>query len=107
MQLFSSNDKKKSSNSNANQEYVEGRISGFKVAIVSTRESIVDSIKSILYLYNVLSIEEISLKIDDINENPRWGEFDVFIIDINNNQNAEEISAIVNRYIPIKALENN
>ena len=72
MQLFSSNDKKKSSNNNAaNQEYVEGRISGFKVAIVSTRESIIDGIKSILYLYNVLSIEVISLEIDDINENPR------------------------------------
>ena len=104
MQLFSSNDKKKSSNNNAtNQEYVEGRISGFKVAIVSTRESIIDGIKSILYLYNVLSIEVISLEIDDINENPRWSEFDIFIIDINNNQNAEEISAIINRYIPIKA----
>lgn len=102
MQLFNSSNKKTTSKSDSNQEIIEGHISGFRVVILSTRQPVIDNIKSILYLYNVLSIEILSLKIDDIDENPRWSEFDVFIIDINDHSDAEKISSQINRFIPIK-----
>lgn len=103
MQLFSSNNKKTSSNNEVKQDIVEGQISAYKVVIISTRQSIVDDVRSILYLYNVLSIEVLSLEIEDIDESPKWSEFDVFIIDINNKGDVEKISTLINRFIPIKA----
>lgn len=103
MQLFSSNNKKTSSNNEIKQDIVEGQISAYRVVIISTRQSVIDNVRSILYLYNVLSIEVLSLEIEEIDENPKWSEFDVFIIDINNRGDVEKISAQINRFIPIKA----
>lgn len=103
MQLFSSNNKKTSSDKEVKQDIVEGQISAYRVLIMSTRQSVIDDVRSILYLYNVLSIEVLSLEIEDIDENPKWGEFDIFIIDIKDNDNIENISTQINRFIPIKA----
>ena len=103
MQLFGSNSKKTSSDKEVKQDIVEGQISAYRVIIMSTRQSIIDDVRSILYLYNVLSIEVLSLEIEDIDENPKWSEFDIFVIDIKNNDNIEKISTQINRFIPIKA----
>lgn len=104
MQLFGNNNQKeKKALADNKKEIVEGQISRFSVVIVSTRKSIIDNVRSILFLYNVLSIEIVALEFEDIKEDPRWSEFDVFIIDIDKNDNAEEISGNINRYLPIEA----
>lgn len=105
MQLFGNNNQKekKALAADNKKEIVEGQISRFSVVIVSTRKSIIDNVRSILFLYNVLSIEIVALEFEDIKEDPRWSEFDVFIIDIDKNDNAEEISGNINRYLPIEA----
>lgn len=104
MQLFGNNNQKeKKALADNKKEIVEGQISRFSVVIVSTRKSIIDNVRSILFLYNVLSIEIVELEFEDIKEDPRWSEFDVFIIDIDKNDNAEEISGNINRYLPIEA----
>jgi|GEM_PF-4756591 len=104
MQLFgNTNNKNKKNTPAANREFIEGRISGFTVAIVSTRTDVVDQIRSILFLYNVLSIEVLLLEYDEIKEDPRWSEFDIFIIDIGHHNDAEKISENINRCIPIKS----
>ncbi|WP_392552780.1 hypothetical protein RHO14_02635 [Orbus wheelerorum] len=105
MQLFSNNNQKnkKTPNNNASQDFIEGRISSFSIAIISTNKQLIDNIRSILFLYNVLSIEVFLLGLDEIKEDTRWTDFDIFIIDINNEYDAEKISANINRFIPIKS----
>lgn len=102
MQLFSNN-KNKDDKSDNNQEFVSGRISSLSVAIMSNNQALIDDIRAILFLYNVLRIEVLPLEFDEIKEDTRWSEFDIFIIDIRNARDAEEISSTINRYIPIKA----
>lgn len=105
MQLFGNNGQKnkKTITGTASREFIEGRISGYSVAVISTRANFIKSIRSILFLYNILNIEIIQLDFDEVTESVRWNAFDIFIIDIGNKSDAERIAEDVNRYIPIRA----
>ncbi|WP_392560895.1 hypothetical protein RHO12_06730 [Orbus sturtevantii] len=105
MQLFSKNNQKNTiiSADNASQDFIEGKISSFSVAIISTNKQLIDNIRAILFLYNVLSIEVFSLDLNGIKEDTRWRDFDIFIIDIAQEKDAEKIAADINRFIPIRS----
>ena len=103
MQLFG-NKKDTDTSSNApSQEFVVGRISGYKVAIVSKRVELIEKVRSVLFLYNILGMEIISLTLPELKETPNWNQFDAIIIDIQNEDDAEQISENINRCIPIQA----
>ncbi|NUF48518.1 hypothetical protein [Gilliamella sp. ESL0250] len=101
MQLFG-NKKDKDISKELSQEFVVGRISGFHVAILSKRSELIENIRSILFLYNVLSMEIISLDLSELKEEPRWNKYDAIILDIQDEDDAELLSENVNRCIPIK-----
>lgn len=105
MQLFgnSGQKNKKVTAATASREFIEGRISGFYVAVISTRAHIIENVRSILFLYNILNIEVIQLSFDEVKESSRWNAFDIFIIDIGDRTDSEKIAEDVNRYIPIRA----
>ncbi|OCG37560.1 hypothetical protein A9G29_11390 [Gilliamella sp. Fer2-1] len=102
MQLFG-NKKDTNESNDSSQEFVVGRISGFQVAILSKRSELIEKIRSVLFLYNVLSMEVISLELSELKEDPRWNQYDVVILDIKNEDDAELLSENINRCIPIKA----
>lgn len=105
MQLFG-NDNKKEKNLLTEQptkDFVIGRISGFRVVIVSQRVPLIDKIREILFLYNVLTIEVLKLSLSDLKESTSWSQFDIVILDIQDENNAEYLSEMVNRYLPIQA----
>lgn len=104
MQLFGNNQSKENNLANElSQEFVVGRISGFQVAILSKRSDLIDKIRSILFLYNVLSIEVMALELSALKEDPIWNKFDAIILDISDLDDAELLSENINRYIPIKS----
>lgn len=102
MQLFG-NKKDIDISKGTSQEFVAGRITGFHIAILSKRSELIENIRSILFLYNVLSIETISLDLSELKEEPHWNQYDAIIIDIKEENDAELLSETINRYIPIKA----
>ncbi|OCG12202.1 hypothetical protein A9G24_08745 [Gilliamella sp. App6-5] len=102
MQLFG-NKKDKDISKDPSQEFVVGRISGFQVAILSKRSELVENIRSVLFLYNVLGMEIIPLDLSELKEEPRWNKYDAIILDIKDENDAERLSENVNRCIPIKA----
>ncbi|MWP62649.1 hypothetical protein [Gilliamella sp. Pas-s25] len=102
MQLFG-NKKDKDISKDPSQEFVAGRISGFHVAILSKRSELIENIRSVLFLYNVLGMEIISLDLSELKEESRWNKYDAIILDINDEDDAELLSENVNRCIPIKA----
>ena len=103
MQLFGNKQDTDSSANTASQEYVVGRISGYKVAIVSKRTELIEKVRSVLFLYNILGMEIISLALSELKETPNWNQFDAIIVDIENADDAEQISETINRCIPIQA----
>ena len=103
MQLFGNKKDTDSSANTASQEYVVGRISGYKVAIVSKRTELIEKVRSVLFLYNILGMEIISLALSELKETPSWNQFDAIIVDIQNADDAEQISENINRCIPIQA----
>ncbi|WP_392564693.1 hypothetical protein RHO13_04545 [Orbus wheelerorum] len=103
MQLFSTNKNNTKLFTNNNQGFIDGKLSSLRIAIVSTNTQLINDIRAILFLYNALSIEVLSLEFDDMSENNQWVNFDIFIIDIKKTHDAEKISTTINRFIPIKA----
>ena len=103
MQLFGNKQDTDSSSNSPSQEYVVGRISGYKVAIVSKRTELIEKVRSVLFLYNILGMEIISLALSELKETPNWNQFDAIIVDIENADDAEQISETINRCIPIQA----
>jgi len=103
MQLFGNIKETDTSTNTSSQEYVVGRISGYKVAIVSKRTELIEKVRSVLFLYNILGMEIISLALAELKETPSWNQFDAIIVDIQNADDAEQISENINRCIPIQA----
>ncbi|RKS87859.1 Flp pilus assembly CpaE family ATPase [Orbus hercynius] len=105
MQLFGHSNSKKDSHllAEPTQEFVVGRISGFSVGIFSERNALIDEIRAILFLYNVLTIEVIPLTLPELTENAAWNKFDIIIFDIEDEDDAEKLSEMVNRCFPIQA----
>ena len=103
MQLFGNKQDTDASANSPSQEYVVGRISGYKVAIVSKRTELIEKVRSVLFLYNILGMEIISLTLSELTETPSWNKFDAIIVDIQNADDAEQISENINRCIPIQA----
>ena len=102
MQLFGNDNKKDTASPlEPTQEFIVGRISGFHVAILSKRADLVDKIRSILFLYNILSIDIIPLELSELKEDTSWRKFDAIIFDIADESDAEQLSETINRYIPI------
>jgi len=101
MQLFG-NKKGATSTDVPSKEFVIGRISGYKVAIVGKRIELIEKIRSVMFLYNILGMEVISLSLHELNETPSWNQFDVIILDIQNEDDADQISETINRCIPIQ-----
>ncbi|MWN89514.1 hypothetical protein GQ597_02135 [Gilliamella sp. Pra-s65] len=102
MQLFG-NKKDKDILKGQSQEFVVGRISGFQVAILSKRTELVESIRSVLFLYNVLGMEIFSLDLSDLKEDSCWNKYDAIILDIKDEDDAELLSENINRFFPIQA----
>ncbi|WP_141671943.1 hypothetical protein, partial [Gilliamella sp. Fer4-1] len=102
MQLFG-NKKDTNGSNDSSQEFVVGRISGFQVAILSKRSELIEKIRSVLFLYNVLSMEVIPLELSELKEDPRWNKYEVVILDIKDEDDAELLSENINRCIPIQA----
>jgi pilus assembly protein CpaE len=102
MQLFG-NKKDSNGSKDSSQEFVMGRISGFRVAILSKRNELIEKIRSVLSLYNVLGMEVISLELSELKEDPSWNKYDVIILDIKDEGDAELLSENINRCIPIQA----
>jgi pilus assembly protein CpaE len=102
MQLFG-NKKDLNESKDSSQEFVVGRISGFQVAILSKRSELIEKIRSVLFLYNVLGMEVIPLELSELKEDPCWSNYDVVILDIKDEDDAELLSENVNRCIPIQA----
>ena len=103
MQLFGNKKDTATSTNTPSQEFVVGRISGYKVAIVGKRIELIEKIRSVLFLYNILGMEIISLSLYELKEAPNWNQFDAIILDIQNEDDAEQISETINRCIPIQA----
>jgi pilus assembly protein CpaE len=102
MQLFG-NKKDKDISKEPSQEFVVGRISGFQIAILSKRAELIENIRSVLFLYNVLAMEIFSLELSELKEDPRWNKYDAIILDIKDEGDAELLSENVNRFFPIQA----
>lgn len=102
MQLFG-NKKDKDISKEPSQEFVVGRISGFQVAILSKRTELIENIRSVLFLYNVLAMDLFSLELSELKEDPRWNKYDAIILDIKDEGDAELLSENVNRFFPIQA----
>ncbi|OCG58856.1 hypothetical protein [Gilliamella sp. GillExp13] len=102
MQLFG-NKKDKDISKEPSQEFVVGRISGFQIAILSKRAELIENIRSVLFLYNVLAMEIFSLELSELKEDPRWNKYDAIILDIKDEGDAELLSENINRFFPIQA----
>ncbi|OCG44270.1 hypothetical protein A9G35_08520 [Gilliamella sp. Choc5-1] len=102
MQLFGSK-KDNDTSKGSSQEFVVGRISGFQVAILSKRSELIENIRSVLFLYNVLGMEIFPLELSDLKEAPHWNKYDAIILDIKDQDNAEILSENINRFFPIQA----
>ncbi|OCG61316.1 hypothetical protein A9G41_11135 [Gilliamella sp. Nev5-1] len=101
MQLFGNkNDNDISKGSS--QEFVTKSISGFRVAILSKRSKLVEDIRSVLFLYNVLGMEIIPLELSELKEAASWNKYDIIILDIKDEADAEFLSENINRCIPIQ-----
>lgn len=102
MQLFG-NKKDKEVLKGQSQEFVVGRISSFQVAILSKRTELIENIRSVLFLYNILGMEIFSLDLTELKEEPRWNKYDAIILDIKDEGDAELLSENINRFFPIQA----
>jgi pilus assembly protein CpaE len=86
------------------KERIEGKISRYKVAIVSTNTTLVEKIRSILVLYNIVRIQVFDVDFADLREKVKLDEFDVVLIDIGRNTDVEFISAYLTQYIPVDCI---
>ncbi|WP_085246769.1 hypothetical protein [Gilliamella mensalis] len=87
----------------SSQEFVAGQISSFQVAILSKRSELIERVRSLLALYNILNMDIISLELSELKENPLFNQYDVILLDIRDEDDAVSLSENINRFIPIKA----
>ncbi|OCG23696.1 MULTISPECIES: hypothetical protein [unclassified Gilliamella] len=102
MQLFG-NKKDTEVSKDSSQEFVAGQISNFQVAILSKRSELIEKVRSLLFLYNILSIDIISLELSELKEDPIFNKYDVIFLDIKDEDNAALLSESINKFLPIKA----
>lgn len=102
MKLF--NDVSEEKKDNPQQERIEGKISLYRVAILSQNEERIARIKSILVLYNILRIQVFSVDITDDKKPTSLDEFDVVLIDIGNIEDVEFIHHYLFQSVPINSM---
>ncbi|QIQ21310.1 hypothetical protein IPMB12_06185 [Zophobihabitans entericus] len=86
------------------KDRIEGKISLYKVAIVSENPERVERLKSILVLYNIVRIQVFEINFALLKDEVELDEFDVILIDIDTNDDVEFISAYLTQYIPVNSI---